>query len=119
VTEVEEIELAKAYVALSNAHRLVLIVPMFVDQAVYYSSYVGEFRGRIAIEEMMADFFSRFPDVHWKVPEYRRVAKGVVEFPFLMSATELQSGNRIEREGLERVEYSDNNLISRLEVNSG
>ena len=118
MTEVEEIELAKAYVALSNAHRLALIAPMFVEQAVYSSSNVGEFTGRSAIEEMMADFFSRFPDVHWEVPEYRRVAKGVVEFPFTMTATESSSGNAIERGGLERIEVDGDGLILRLEVKS-
>lgn len=118
MTEVEEIELAKAYVAMSNAHRLALIAPMFVEQAVYSSSNVGEFTGRSAIKKMMADFFSRFPDVYWKVPEYRRVAKGVVEFPFAMTAAESSSGNSIEREGLERIEINGDGLICRLEVKS-
>jgi len=118
MTEDEEIELAKAYVALSNAHSVVLIAPMFVEQAVYQSSNVGKFTGRTAIIEMMADFFSRFPDAYWKVSEYRRAAEGVIEFRFAMTATESLSGNAIEREGLERIEYGDDGLIRRLEVKS-
>jgi hypothetical protein len=41
MTEIEATELAHAYVALSNAHRVDLIGPMFADDAVYYSSAVG------------------------------------------------------------------------------
>ena len=54
MTETERIELAKAYVALSNAHRVDLIVPMFADDAVYWSTNVGEFRGARSIGEIMS-----------------------------------------------------------------
>ena len=116
MNESEQIELAKAYVALSNAHRLEFILPMFADKAVYHSSYVGEFKGRSAIGEMMADFFSRFPDVHWNVLEYRCSREKVVGFEFVMTATESRTGDRLERQGLEEIEFTDEGLISRLEV---
>ena len=116
MNESEQIELAKAYVALSNAHRLDYILPMFADEAIYHSSYVGEFKGRNAIGEMMADFFSRFPDVRWSVQEYRHTGIGVVGFEFVMTATEALTGNRIERQGPEEIEFSDDGSINRLEV---
>ena len=116
MNESEKIELAKAYVALSNAHRLEFILHMFADKAVYRSSYVGEFKGRNAIGEMMADFFSRFPDVRWSVQEYRYTGKGIVGFEFVMTATEASTGNQIERQGLEEIEFTDEGLISRLNV---
>ena len=122
----ERIELAKAYVALSNAHRLALILPMFADQATYHSPHVGEFKGKAAIGEMMADFFSRFPDVHWNACEYTCkhwnaceytcAAHAAVEFEFQMAATEAQSGKKIERGGSERIEFTDEGYILRLEV---
>ena len=118
MNESEEIEFVKAYVALSNAHRLTLILPMFAEEAVYRSSYVGEFDGRGAIGDMMGDFFSRFPDVCWKVPEYRPAGKRAVDFEFVMTATETLTGNNIERNGLERIEFTEDGLISLLEVTS-
>ena len=115
---IERIELAKAYVALSNAHRLDLILPMFADRATYLSPHVGEFKGRTAIGEMMAGFFARFPDVHWKVPEYTCTGNGAVSFEFQMAGTETSTGTRIERGGAERIEFTDGGYILRLEVSN-
>ncbi|MDH3316127.1 MAG: nuclear transport factor 2 family protein [Gammaproteobacteria bacterium] len=116
MNETEQIELAKAYVALSNAHRLELILQMFADKATYQSPHVGEFKGRDAIGEMMADFFSRFPDVRWNAREYQCTEKGVVVFKFEMVATEALTGKNIERGGVERIEFTDGGSISYLEV---
>ena len=102
--------------ALSNAHDLERILPMFSDNALYRSSNVGEFKGRVAIGEMMADFFCRFPNVYWNVGEYHCAGNGEVEFEFVMSATEALTGKGIERLGRERIEFADDGLISRLEV---
>jgi hypothetical protein len=118
MNESEQIESAKAYVALSNAHRLEFILPMFADGATYHSPHVGEFIGRNAIGEMMADFFSRFPDVRWNALEYRCTEKGVVRFKFEMFATEALTGKSVERRGTERIEFTDEGHISRLEVKS-
>lgn len=114
--ESENIDMAKAYVALSNAHRIELIVPMFVDNATYQSSSVGKFEGRGAIREMMENFFARFPDVRWAVPEYRCIGERAVEFEFIMTSTELSTGDSIESKGVERIEFTDSGHISRVEV---
>ncbi len=116
MNETEKVELAKAYVALSNAHRLSLILPMFAGDATYLSSSLGKYSGRTAIGEMMGGFFSRFPDVHWSVEAYRYTEKGAVEFGFVMTATEAENGNRIERKGLEKMVIGDHGQISYLEV---
>jgi hypothetical protein len=116
VNETEKVELAKAYVALSNAHRLGLILPMFAEGATYHSSAVGEFTGRAAIGEMRGGFFSRFPDVRWSVEAYRYTENGAVEFGFVMTATEAETGNRIERKGMEKIVIGDHGQISYLEV---
>ena len=76
MTATEALELARAYVALSNAHRVDLIGPMFATDAVYRSSAVGEYHGTQAIIEMMRSFFERFPDVFWQCGHYRRYACG-------------------------------------------
>ena len=65
MTEIESIELARAYVALSNAHRVDLILPLFHAEAVYLSSAIGEFIGAQAIGTMMRGFFNSYPDVYW------------------------------------------------------
>jgi ketosteroid isomerase-like protein len=116
VTKTETLEVAKAYVALSNAHRLELILSMFADQAIYCSPHVGEFKGRDSIGEMMAEFFSRFPDVRWTVLSYACTQKGVVEFEFEMTATEALNGKKVGRRGKERIEFADEGQIVRLEV---
>ena len=41
MTEIESIELARTYVARSNAHRVDLIQPLFAADAIYRSSAVG------------------------------------------------------------------------------
>ena len=45
MTDQELIELARAYVALSNAHHLELILAMFEEESIYTSSAVGQFKG--------------------------------------------------------------------------
>ena len=112
----EQIEMAKAYVALSNAHRLEFILPLLAEQAVYHSAYVGTFEGRPAIGEMMTGFFARFPDGYWTVPEYRWVGDGTVEFAFVMTATEASTGQAIERRGIETLAFTDDGRMARLEV---
>ena len=116
MNESEQIELAKAYVALSNAHCVEFILPLFTKSAHYHSTYVGELKGKDVIGAMMADYFSRFPDVYWNVPEYRYVKNGLVSFEFALTATEAQTGDRVERIGFEQIEFSDAGKIQRIEV---
>jgi len=112
----EQLELTKAYVALSNAHRVELILPMFADSIHYDSSNVGSFKGRNAIGEMMTEFFARFPDVRWDIVDYQIIKKGLVGFEFIMTATESANGQTIERVGLEQIEFTDEGLISCITV---
>lgn len=101
--QTECIELVKAYVALSNAHALQYVFPMFVEFAIYQSSSVGSYNGRADIENMMTGFFASFPNVFWQVPEFRYANEGLVEFEFVMTATNAQSGESIGRKGLETI----------------
>jgi hypothetical protein len=112
----ELIEVTRAYVALSNAHRLDWILPMFDQQATYLSAYVGEFRGRDAIAGMMADFFSRYPNVRWQVGEYKYLADNTVGFNFDLVATDRQTGELVERSAYEQLKFSEDGYIERLEV---
>jgi len=112
----ETTELAKAYVALSNAHQIALIMSMFTVQSVYHSVHTGEFKGREAIGTMMANFFSRYPDACWRVPEYRSTGDKTIEFDFIMTATEALTGKRLERKGTEQIVFSDEGSIVYLEV---
>ena len=115
MTEIETIELARAYVALSNAHRNELIVPLFADDAVYSSSAVGEFHGPAAIGEMMRGFFTRYPDVSWSCENYSCSCRRV-SFDFSLQASDAETGERLQRSGVEHISYDDRGLIKKLEV---
>jgi hypothetical protein len=117
MTELESIELAKAYVALSNAHRIELILPMFAAEAVYTSSAVGEFIGPNAIGDMMRSFFGRYPDVFWLTENFR-YGNGRVTFDFSLQANAADSGEHLQRQGIERIEFDQQGLIKKLEVNA-
>ena len=115
MTDTELLELAKAYVALSNAHCVDLIGQMFNDDSIYSSSAVGQFNGRIAIQEMMSGFFERFPDVYWQVANYH-CTNNKVTFNFTMTATEANTSEPLEREGAESIEFNASGIIKILEV---
>jgi hypothetical protein len=117
VTKTESIELARAYVSLSNAHRVDLIQPMFSSDAIYRSSAVGEFRGVPAILTMMASFFTRYPDVHWQCENYRCEDR-CVSFDFNLRAQDAQDGSSLQRGGIEHIEFNSEGLIKLLEVHA-
>ena len=112
----EYIELAKAYVALSNAHQLDLVFTMFTETAQYQSSTVGEFHGKSAIEAMMASFFLQFNDVYWLVADYRYIDNRRVEFDFVMTATDAEKAVNIERRGVETIEFNADGQIIAIQV---
>ena len=115
MTETESIATARAYVALSNAHRVDLIRPLFSEQAIYRSSAVGEYRGAGAITQMMSGFFERFADVYWHCSNYR--CSGCrVSFDFELRATDAVDGSQLQRHGIEHIEFDDAGLIKTLEV---
>ena len=111
----EAVQLAHAYVALSNAHRAELIRPLFAANAVYRSSAVGEYRGAAAIAEMMQAFFARYPDAFW-LCEYYRFKAGRVSFEFSLQASDAGSGEHLQRSGIESICFDADGLISKLEV---
>jgi nuclear transport factor 2 (NTF2) superfamily protein len=115
MTEIEAIELSRAYVALSNTHRVELILPMFSSAAVYNSSAVGEFVGPDKIGEMMKGFFTNYPDVFWLAENYR-YDNNRVTFDFSLQANAAATGEHLQRQGIERIEFDENGLIKKLEV---
>ena len=118
MTEIEIIELAHAYVALSNAHRVELIRPMFASDAIYHSSAVGEFHGVDAIVDMMRAFFTRYADAFWLCEKFR-CDDNRVSFDFSLQASDTQSGTQWQRSGIERIDFDAEGLIKRLEVKAG
>ncbi len=114
--ETSAIDLATEYVAASNAHDLDSIADILAADGVYQSSKVGEHRGAKAICMMMEKFFAGYPDVQWKVKEYHSVGTAGAAFDFFMTATDAQSGERIERRGHERIFISSEQKIIRVEV---
>jgi hypothetical protein len=65
---------------------------------------------------MMAGFFPRFSDVSWAVEEYRVADDHAVDFEFVLSATDSEAGEFLERLGLERIEFCADGTISRIAV---
>ena len=118
MTEIEINELAHAYVALSNAHRVELIRPMFAADAIYHSSAVGEFQGVDAIIDMMRTFFERYQDAFW-LCEHFHCEMNRVSFDFSLQASDAQSGAQLQRNGIERIEFDDQGMITRLGVKTG
>ncbi|MFK8069064.1 MAG: nuclear transport factor 2 family protein [Gammaproteobacteria bacterium] len=112
----EQIELAKAYVALSNTHKINLILPLLSEDIFYSSTSVGEFIGKNAVEEMMNGFFTRFPDVHWEVNDYQYSEDRIVSFDFVMAAKNIETDEQIERKGLENIIFSDEGMIKKIKV---
>lgn len=112
----EAIERAKNYVALSNAHDLPHIKPLFAADATYHSAYFGGYKGSTAIHAMMTDFFTRFPDAHWEAPEYRPIEDNGAEFDFVMTGMDASSGERVQRQGLERIYFTPDGLIKHIAV---
>ncbi|MBX9916126.1 MAG: nuclear transport factor 2 family protein [Nitrosomonas sp.] len=113
---VQSIELARNYVTLSNNHDLVQIERLFAADATYYSAYFGEYNCSSAIHAMMASFFDRFPDAHWKVIEYRGIENNGVEFAFTMTGMDASSGEQVKRQGLERIYFTPEGLIRHIAV---
>jgi hypothetical protein len=116
MTSDEEIHAAKAYVALSAAHRIDLITPMLAGDAAYESANVGSHVGVEAMVLMMTAFFARFPDVWWDVAEYRHVGSRTVAFDFVMNGTNAEDGNPLRRVGHERVTFDEIGQITRVDV---
>ncbi len=114
MTDNELTELSKAYVALCNAHRIDLILPMFATGARYSSNAVGEYHGKAAIGDMMHGFFSEYPDVGWQADNFRCEAHQV-SFDFEMSAA-ADSDNPLRRLGVERIEFTADGSIKKLQV---
>ena len=116
ISESELIELTRAYIALSNAHQLQFVLPMFDENATYFSAFVGEFKGRDKIGDMMVDFFTRYTDVHWLVEEYQPLGDAEVGFNFVMTATDSQGGEPISRSAYEILEFNHQGYIEFLQV---
>ena len=112
----QAIELSKAYVEASNAHDLNRIEAMLDAKAHYYSSAVGKHEGRAAIRQMMEGFFAAFPDVKWETSTFRPAGTTGAAFNFVMTATNKDTGQGIERRGIERIFFTGSGLISLIEV---
>mgnify|MGYP003678092989 FL=1 len=113
--DAELIELARAYVALSNAHRPALIAAMFDHHSSYHSAAFGQFDGVQAIIEMMSGFFQRYPDVHWQAQNFR-VSGTIVSFDFSMQASEAGTGALLQRSGVESIDFDAQGIIRKLVV---
>ena len=110
------VDLAKQYVERSNSHALDDVFPMFDPDATYRSSQFGIFEGLNQIREMISGFFTTFPDVHWTLDTCRAVSDDTATFEFTMRATHAETGQAVERRGLETISFSEAGLIRHIEV---
>lgn len=112
----EKCEIANTYVEYSNNHDVKGLEAMLEKQAIYDSDHVGNFHGVTAIIEMMTSYFELFPDARWQVKKYALGLDGRVEFTYLLTATNKETGEKINRKGEERITMSPGGLISYIEV---
>ncbi|MCP4391878.1 MAG: nuclear transport factor 2 family protein [Gammaproteobacteria bacterium] len=115
MTDTELIELTKAYVALSNSHRVDLIMPMFAAGARYTSTTGAVFRGRAAIGDMTHGFFKRYPNAHLHATNYR-CTDHRISFDFTMTANDATTGDGLERSGLEHFEFTADGSVKKITV---
>lgn len=111
MTDIELTELAKAYIALSNSHRVDLILPMFAAGAVYHSSEVGEYRGRAAIGDVTHGYFDKHPDVHLQAKNFS-CDDHRVSFEFTLTADDGQ----LRRHGIEHLDFTADGSIKKITV---
>ena len=111
MTETELTELAKAYIALSNSHRVDLILPMFAAGAVYSSSTAGDFRGRAAIGDVTHAYFDKHPDVHLQAKNFR-CDDHRVSFDFTLTA----DGGQLRHHGIEHLDFTADGSIKKVIV---
>lgn len=109
-------DLARQYVERSNRHVLDDVFPMFDPEATYRSSQFGLFEGLDQIRDMMTGFFTTFPDVHWTVDVYRADSDDTASFEFTMRASNAETGQPVERRGLETITFTEEGLIRHVEV---
>ena len=89
---------------------------MFDPDAIYRSLQFGLFEGLDQIREMMTGFFTTFPDMHWTVDVYRPDSDDTASFEFTMRASNAETGQPVERRGLETITFTDEGLIRHVEV---
>lgn len=109
-------DLARQYVERSNRHVLDDVFPLFDPEATYRSSQFGLFEGLDQIREMMTVFFTTFPDVQWTVDGYRADSDDTASFEFTMQASHAETGQPVERRGLETITFTEEGLIRHVEV---
>lgn len=114
MTDIKLIELARAYVALSNAHHIEHVLSLFAAGASYSSTTVGDYRGRAAIGDMMHDFFTRYPDVYWEARDYR-CDEHRVSFDFTMTAN-AAGGGAMRKKGVEHIDFTADGSIKKVTV---
>jgi hypothetical protein len=108
------IELARAYVALSNAHHIEHVLSMFAAGASYSSTTVGDHRGRAAIGDMMHEFFTRHPDVYWEARDFR-CDDHRVSFDFTLTA-DRDKEDGIRKTGVEHLDFTADGSIKKVTV---
>ncbi len=112
----DPVDLAKTYVALSNAHDLDAIFATFSPDIDYRTSQYGTFLGAAAVEEMMRGFFEHFPDAHWDADEWDRIDDVTARFSFRMTGTNAETGERVDRAGVETIGFDAQGRIDRVRV---
>jgi hypothetical protein len=112
------LELARKYIALSNKHRLSDVLALFDDYATYRSDQLGNFSGKERIAAMMSQFFDRYPDVRWVASGFQAGPAETIEFDFVMHATHPETGEPVERRGVERIAVTAAGKIRQITVTS-
>ena len=108
-------ELAKAFVALSNAHRMDLVMGLFAAGARYSATSGNEHRGRAAIGDMLNKLRADYPDIYWQSDNFR-CDDHRVSFDFTVRASATDDNPALERRGSEHIDYTADGAIKKIDV---
>lgn len=110
------VELARRYHAALNAFDFAAVEAMFASDAEYHSPSVGVIAGRAAILKAMRAYFAEYSDQIATDDILEQAGSDSVRCEWHLRATAKSTGEPYVRKGKERLVFTPDGLIRRIEV---
>ncbi|WDZ77474.1 nuclear transport factor 2 family protein [Ensifer adhaerens] len=104
------------YHAAINALDFAAIEAAFAEDARYISNGVGALVGRTAIISAFRDYFVTYPDQIARDSLIETLSPTSARTKWQLTATNATTGKRIERTGIEHLQFDDQGRIVAIEV---
>ena len=105
-----------AYHAALDARDLARVEQMLAPGARYMSAGIGDVEGRATIMQSLRDYFANCPDHQAFDDELEAVSSHVALSHWRLRATNRETGQHVERHGIEKVTFTADGLICRIDV---